>query len=327
MPLVATTRSLDTASQSSLIDVPVGRPARGSGLCSRSMASGDMRGKTVLVTGGNTGIGRHTVLELARMGARVVFTSRNVRKGDVARAEIREAANTKLVDCLELDLASFASIEKFAKQFLAKYDRLDVLVLNAGLMLDRRCTTADGFESTFGVNHLGHFRLTQLLREHVVASAPARIVVVASGVHKNVPGLDFDDLMCERSYAKSGLEAYSRSKLANILFANELARQLEGTNVTVNSLHPGAVRTEFGGGGDIKGPLLRFGFMLGRPFMLSPERGAQTSIYLASSPDVEGKTGGYYHRCQLVQPSAAAQDRAAAQKLWKLSEELVEKVC
>ncbi len=285
-----------------------------------------MRGKTVLVTGGNSGIGRHTVLELARMGARVVFTSRNVRKGDVARAEIREATNTKHVDCVELDLASFASIDKFAKQFLAKYDRLDVLVLNAGLMLDRRSTTADGFESTFGVNHLGHFRLTQLLRDRVVASAPARIVVVSSGVHKNVTGIDFDDLMCERGYAKSGFEAYSRSKLANILFANELARQLEGTGVTVNSLHPGAVRTGFGSGDDIKGPL-RWGFLIGRPFLLSPERGAATSIYLACSPEVEGKTGGYYYRCKLAKTSAAAQDQAAAERLWKVSEELIEKVC
>ena len=282
-----------------------------------------MRGKTVLVTGGNSGIGRHTVIELARMGARVVFTSRNVRKGDVARAEIREAANTKLVDCMELDLASFASIEKFAKQFLAKYDRLDVLVLNAGLILDRRSTTVDGFESTFGVNHLGHFRLTQLLRERVMSTAPARIVVVSSTVHKNAKsGLDFDDLMLERGYARSGFDAYSRSKLANILFANELSRQLDGTGVTVNSLHPGAVRSGFGADGDVKGPLW-WSFVLARPFMLSPERGAETSIYLASSLEVQGKTGGYYARCKLAQASEAAQDPMAAKRLWKVSEELV----
>jgi NAD(P)-dependent dehydrogenase (short-subunit alcohol dehydrogenase family) len=288
------------------------------------MTSVDMRGKTVLITGGNSGIGRHTALELARLGARVVFTSRNLRKGDVARAEIREAANTKLVDCTELDLASFASIEKFAKQFLAKYERLDVLVLNAGLMLDRRSTTAEGFETTFGVNHLGHFRLMQLLRERVVASAPARILVVSSGVHKQAgDGLDFDDLMLEKSY--TGLKAYSRSKLANILFANELARQLEGTGVVVNSLHPGAVRTGFGGSDDIKAPLVRLAFMIGRPFMLSPERGAATMIYLASSPEVEGKTGGYYQRSKLAQTSAAAQDRAAAERLWQVSEALVAK--
>jgi retinol dehydrogenase-12 len=288
------------------------------------MTSVDMRGKTVLITGGNSGIGRHTAIELARMGARVVFTSRNVRKGDVARAEIREAANTKLVESTELDLASFASIEKFAKQFLAKYERLDVLVLNAGIVLDRRSTTVDGFETTFGVNHLGHFLLVQLLRERIIASAPARIVVVSSDVHRYVrDGLDFDDLMYEKDYA--GFKAYSRSKLANILFANELARQLEGTGVVVNSLHPGAVRTGLASSDDVKGPLARVVVMLGRPFMLSPERGAKTSIYLASSPEVEGKTGGYYQRCKLAQTTAAAQDRAAAERLWQVSEALVAK--
>jgi NAD(P)-dependent dehydrogenase (short-subunit alcohol dehydrogenase family) len=281
-----------------------------------------MRGKTVLITGGNSGIGRYTAIELARMGARVVFTSRNLRKGDVARAEIREAANTKLVDSMELDLASFASIEKFAKQFLAKYERLDVLVLNAGLMLDRRSTTAEGFETTFGVNHLGHFLLAQLLRDRIVASAPARIVIVSSGVHRHVrDGLDFDDLMLEKDYA--GFKAYCRSKLANILFANELARKLEGTGVAVNSLHPGAVRTGFGGSDDIKGPLARALLLLGRPFMLGPERGAQTSVFLASSPEVEGKTGGYYHRRKLAQTTAAAQDVTAAERLWQVSEALV----
>jgi NAD(P)-dependent dehydrogenase (short-subunit alcohol dehydrogenase family) len=287
------------------------------------MTSVDMRGKTVLITGGNAGIGRHTAIELARMGARVVFTSRNLRKGDVARAEIREAANTKLVDTMELDLASFGSIEKFAKQFLAKYERLDVLVLNAGIMLDRRSSTAEGFETTFGVNHLGHFLLTQLLRDRIVASKPARIVVVSSTVHKQPRGLDFDDLMLERGYG--ALKAYSRSKLANILFANVLAQQLEGTGVTVNALNPGAVRSDFGSSDDIKGPLGRVLFTIGRPFLLSPQRGAQTSIYLASSPEVEGKTGGYYYRSKLAPTSAAAQDRAAAERLWQVSEALVAK--
>jgi NAD(P)-dependent dehydrogenase (short-subunit alcohol dehydrogenase family) len=286
------------------------------------MASVDMRGKTVLITGGNSGIGRHTAIELARMGARVVFTSRNLRKGDVARAEIREAANTKLVDYMELDLASFVSIDKFAQQFLAKYDRLDVLLLNAGLVLDRRSSTKEGFETTFGVNHLGHFVLTQLLRERVLACAPARILVVASEVHKQAR-LDFDDLMLERGYA--ALKAYARSKLANILFANVLAQQLEGTGVTVNALHPGAVRTGLAGNDDVKGPLGRALMTIARPFMLSPERGAQTSIYLASSPEVEGKTGGYYDRSKLATTSTAAQDHAAAERLWQVSEALVAK--
>jgi NAD(P)-dependent dehydrogenase (short-subunit alcohol dehydrogenase family) len=289
-----------------------------------NMTSVDMRGKTVLITGGNSGIGRHTAIELARMGARVVFTSRNLRKGDVARAEIREAANTKLVDFMELDLASFVSIEKFAKQFLAKYERLDVLVLNAGLMLDRRTNTSEGFETTFGVNHLGHFLLTQLLRERVVACAPARILVVSSIVHKHARGgIDFDDLMLERGY--SAFKAYSRSKLANLLFSNVLAQQLEGSGVTVNALHPGAVRSGFGASEDMQGPLARIVFAIGRPFMISSERGAETSIYLASSPEVEGKTGGYYRRSKLAPTSATAQDRAAAERLWQVSEALIAK--
>jgi NAD(P)-dependent dehydrogenase (short-subunit alcohol dehydrogenase family) len=282
----------------------------------------DMTGKTVLITGGNSGIGRFTALGLARMGARVVFTSRNVRKGDIARAELREAANTKNVDCLELDLASFASIEKFAKQVLGKYERIDVLVLNAGLILDRRQTTVEGFEATFGTNHLGHFHLTQLLLERVEASAPARILVVSSDAHKGArDGLDFDDLMAEKSYG--AFKVYSRSKLANILFANELARRLDGSGVTVNALHPGVVRTGFAGSDDIKSIFGRIAYTLMRPFFIGPERGAETSIYLASAPELEGKTGGYYAKSQPAPTSAAAQDAAAARRLWEVSEQLV----
>ena len=144
----------------------------------------DMSGKTVLITGGNVGIGKHTVIGLARMGAKVVFTSRNLRKGDVARAELRELLGSQLVDCMELDLASFASIERFAKEFLARHARLDVLILNAGLAHDTRQETVEGFEMIFGVNHLGHFYLTQLLRERLEESAPARVVVVASAAHE-----------------------------------------------------------------------------------------------------------------------------------------------
>jgi retinol dehydrogenase-12 len=288
------------------------------------MANVDMSGKTVLITGGNSGIGKQTAIALARMGARVVFTSRNLRKGDVARAEIREAANTKQVDCMELDLASLRDVEIFAQRFLAKYDRLDVLILNAGLVLDHRTTTADGFETTFAVNHLAHFHLTQLLRERLEASAPARVVVVASDAHKAAgKGLDFDDLMSERDYKP--FKVYGRSKLANILFTDELARRLEGTGVTANSLHPGAVRTGLGSDGDVEGVLGRVVWGLFRPFMISPERGARTSVYLASAPELEDKTGGYYAKCRLAKRSPAAKDRAAAERLWQVSEALIAK--
>lgn len=298
---------------------------RRSGVYARAgMAKVDMSGKTVLITGGNSGIGKQTALALARMGARVVFTSRNLRKGDVARAELREAANTKQIDCMELDLASLREVEIFVQRFTAKYERLDVLILNAGLVLDHRTTTADGFETTFAVNHLAHFHLTQLLRERLEASAPARVVVVSSDAHKAASeGLDFDDLMAERSYKP--FKVYARSKLANILFADELGRRLEGTGVTANSLHPGAVRTGLGADGDVQGLFGRIIWGMIRPFMISPERGAQTSVYLATAPELEGKSGGYYAKCKVAKRSAAAQDAAAAERLWQVSEALVAK--
>ena len=288
------------------------------------MADVDMTGKTVLVTGGNTGIGKHTVIALASMGATLVFTSRNLRKGDVARAHIREAAEGKQVECMELDLASFRSIESFAAAFLDRYERLDVLILNAGLILGERRETEEGFETTLGVNHIGHFYLTQLRRERLEASAPARVVVVASEAHRYATrGLDFDDLMSEKRYRPN--RAYGASKLANIYFARELARRLEGTGVTANSLHPGVVRTEFGGSDDMKGLLWRIfvGGLL-RPFMISPQRGARTSVYLASAPEVEGKTGGYYVRCKPASGSRAARDDEAARRLWDVTEGWVE---
>jgi NAD(P)-dependent dehydrogenase (short-subunit alcohol dehydrogenase family) len=277
------------------------------------MPSVDMSGKTVLITGGNVGIGKQTAIALAKLGAKVVFTSRNLRKGDVARAEIREAANSKQVDVMQLDLASLASIERFAKEFLARYPRLD-----------HRSETEDGFETTFGVNHLGHFQLTSLLRERLEASAPARVVVVASDAHRGAPeGLDFDDLMHRHKFR--GWKVYARSKLANILFARALARRLEGTKVTANAVHPGMVRSSFGGDGDLGSPIQRLGWGLLTPFMISPEKGARTSVYLASSPEVEGKSGGYWVRCQESKPSRAARDDEAAERLWKISEELIAK--
>lgn len=283
-----------------------------------------MTGKTVLITGGNAGIGKQAAIELARQGAKVVFTSRNLRKGDVARAEIREAANTKQIDFMQLDLASFDSIESFAKEFLARYPRLDVLILNAGLVLDHRTETDDGFETTFGVNHLGHFYLTSLLRERLEACAPARVVVVSSEYHRAAPeGLDFDDLMHRRSFR--GFKVYARSKLANILFARGLARRLEGTGVTVNALHPGMVRTRFARDGDL-GRLKGLGWILLTPFMISPEKGARTTVYLAGSAEVEGKSGEYYVRCKPAKPSRAARDDEAAERLWTVSEALVGEV-
>jgi NAD(P)-dependent dehydrogenase (short-subunit alcohol dehydrogenase family) len=285
----------------------------------------EMAGKVVVITGGNTGIGKEAAVGLASLGARVIITSRNEERGRSARQEIAERSGNDSVDVMPLDLASFRSIRSFAADALDRFDHLDVLVNNAGLILHRRAETQEGFEETFGVNHLGHFLLTDLLLERLRASAPARVVVVSSNAHKGArQGLDFDDLQAEHKYRWA--KAYSKSKLANIYFARELARRLDGAGVTVNALHPGFVRSEFGRGGDLGG-IYGWGIKyLASPFAISPEKGARTTIYLASSPDVEGVSGGYFYKSKPSNPSAAAQDDEAASRLWDASEKLVASV-
>jgi NAD(P)-dependent dehydrogenase (short-subunit alcohol dehydrogenase family) len=284
-----------------------------------------MAGKLILITGGNTGIGKEAAVGLASAGARVVITSRNEQRGRAARQEIAERSGNDSVEVMPLDLASFRSIRSFAADVLGRFDHVDVLVNNAGLIHRRRAETEDGFETTFGVNHLGHFLLTDLLLDRLRASAPSRIVVVSSDAHKGArQGLDFDDLQSEHRYRWA--RVYSKSKLANIYFARELSRRLESTGVTANALHPGFVRSEFGRGGDL-GTVYGFGIhYIAGPFAISPEKGARTSIYLASSPDVEGATGGYYYRCQARAPSQQAQDDDAARRLWDASDKLVASV-
>jgi len=278
-----------------------------------------VKGKTVLVTGANTGIGLETAAELAGMGADVVITARDPAKGSAAVSEIRRRHPDASVEAMELDLSRFGDVRAFAKAFKERHDRLDVLLNNAGLMLGERSVTQDGNETTFQVNHLGPFLLTHLLLDVIKASAPARIVNVASTAHRG-GRLDLNDLQSERSYA--GMRVYGTSKLCNILFTRELARRLEGTGVTANSLHPGTVRTGFGQDGDAKG-FMRIGLALGRPFFLSPAGGAKTSVYLASSPDIEEKSGGYYARSRPSRTSARARDDEAARRLWEVSEQLV----
>ena len=279
-----------------------------------------MQGKVVLITGGNTGIGKETAIALARMGATVTITSRNPDKGKDALADIRRQAGSDAVECMRLDLASLASVRSFAAEFLATHPRLDVLINNAGLTLSERSETEDGLESTLGINHFGHFALTGLLVERLKHSAPARIVVLSSDAHSGaLRGLDFDDLQARRGY--SGMGTYCKSKLANLLFTVELAERLQGSGVTVNAVHPGLVATEFGGADDVGG---LFGLLVraSHVFSLSPAKGARTSVYVASSPAVEGVTGKYFVRSKPVRPSRAAQDRQAALRLWELSEQL-----
>jgi NAD(P)-dependent dehydrogenase (short-subunit alcohol dehydrogenase family) len=260
------------------------------------------------------------------MGATVVVAVRNRAKGEAAVAEITARAGRSrdavvAVELADLDLASTASIRAFAAGFLASHDRLDVLLNNAGLTLRKRAETADGFEMVFGVNHLGHFLLTSLLQDRLVASAPARVVNVASDAHRFARGgLDFDDLMATKRYRP--FLTYARSKLANILFTSELARRLEGTGVTANVLHPGFVASNFAREGDT-GALGNLAMIAGRPFAVSPAKGAETSVFLASSPQVDGVTGQYFAKCALAMTSAAGADADAALRLWTESEKLL----
>jgi retinol dehydrogenase 14 len=286
----------------------------------------DLRGKVVLITGSNSGIGKQAAIGLARLGATVVMTSRNEARGRRALAEVRRRARVDddRVVMVPLDLARLRSVRACAAEVLDRFDRLDVLVNNAGGIISDRRVTEDGLEMTFGVNHLGPFLLTQLLLDRLIESAPARIVNTSSIAHR-LGFMSWADL--ERQVAYNGTDAYNQSKLANVLFTMELSRRLEGTGVVANCLHPGAVRTGFGAQGDTRGPE-RLVLLVGRPFMVSPHRGAQPIVRLASLPAYEHATGGYYvagylARCARHQPSAAGRDPDAARRLWAASEDLL----
>jgi NAD(P)-dependent dehydrogenase (short-subunit alcohol dehydrogenase family) len=278
-----------------------------------------VKGKTVVVTGANTGIGFETAAALAGQGAHVVLTSRDAAKGKAAVGEIERRHPGADVTVMSLDLARLADVRRFASDLAARYPRLDVLVNNAGLILGERSTTQDGFETTFHVNHLGPFLLTNLLLPKLKAAAPSRIVNVASIAHR-WGRLDLDDLQSEKSYRK--MRVYGTTKLCNILFTRELARRLGSTGVTANALHPGNVRSGFGKDGDTRG-LFALGVKMNVLFSRSPASGASTSIFLASSPLVAGTTGGYFVNSKPSKPSAAGRDDEAARKLWERSAELV----
>ena len=306
-----------------------------------------IEGARALITGGNTGIGYATAVALARQGARVVITSRDEGRGKLALDGIRRdcardsspGSSPAEVELIGLDLARLASVERCAEEFQERFDRLDVLVNNAGVALTRgpRQVTHDGLEMMFGVNHVGHFVLTQRLLPLIRKSAPARIVNLSSAGYLMAPdGLDFDDLQMEQSY--HGFKCYGHSKLANIYFTLELARRLEGEGIAVNAVHPGYVDTELGhlrpedkarfvpetrektakkkgsGGPDLSA--------LGPP--LTPEQGAATSILVASSPEVEGISGRYFADSEVCELTPVGADRAAAARLWDATEKLLE---
>jgi NAD(P)-dependent dehydrogenase (short-subunit alcohol dehydrogenase family) len=280
----------------------------------------NMNGKICLVTGGTNGIGEATAQTLAQMGATVVIVGRNAPKTAQLVEEIRAASGNKNVDSLLADLSSQEEVRRLADEFKSKYPHLHVLLNNAGAVFLQRQLSVDGIEMTFALNHLAYFLLTNLLLDTLKASAPARIINVSSGAHTS-GRIEFDNLQGERSY---GSRAYGNSKLANILFTMELARRLEVTEVTgvtVNALHPGFVATGFGkNNGKIIAALVSiFAPLVAR----SPAKGAETPIYLASSPSVEGITGKYFYDSHMIPPAPQATDMAVARKLWDVSAELV----
>jgi NAD(P)-dependent dehydrogenase (short-subunit alcohol dehydrogenase family) len=280
---------------------------------------GDLGSRIALVTGGNAGIGLETAVALGSRGAHVVITSRDAHRGASAVAAI-EARGVRDIEVMPLDLASFASVREFAITFVRSHQRLDVLVNNAGAILKDRRVTVDGHEAQFQTNHLGHFLLTNLLRDRLVASTPARVVVVSSDAHRYPRGgLDFDDLESAGGYR--AFRTYGRTKLMNLLFVRELARRLAGTGVTANAVHPGYVATRFSRDGDT-GFMGNVGMVLGRPFAKSPAAGARTSVFVASSPELAGVTGQYFVRCRSVRPAATALDDEAAARLWEISAQL-----
>jgi retinol dehydrogenase-12 len=280
------------------------------------VAEANLEGRTCLITGATSGIGEETAVGLARCGARVILVGRSRERGEASVARVKAKTGNPAVEVLLADLASQEEIRQLARQVLERCPSLHVLVNNAAVIHLRRETTVDGFEMTFAVNHLAAFLLTRLLLDRLTASRPARIVNVASNGHK-YGRLDFDDLGSEKKY--SFMRVYGTSKLANVLFTYELERRLEGTGVTANCLHPGAVSTRLGMNngrlGHIVIPLLR-------PFFLTPEAGAKTSIYLASSDEVEKVSGKYFVKCRPTPSSPESYDEALARRLWEKSSQL-----
>ena len=276
-----------------------------------------MQGKTVVITGGTSGIGQVAAEKLAGMGARIVLVARSKSRGEAALSRLREIAPGAKHGIYYGDLSRLAELRRVGKEIAAAETRIDVLINNAGAMFGQRQLTDDNLELTFATNHLSYFVLTNGLRERLIAAAPSRIVNTSSHAHYRST-IDFDNLQYEHDY--KAFPAYSRSKLCNVLFTRVLARRLAGTGVTANSLHPGFVNTRFGDG--TSGAIARIiGLM--KVFAISPQKGAETIIYLASSDDMAKTTGLYFYKCKPVEPSKLAQDDAAAERLWEYTDRLL----
>ncbi|RJG22989.1 SDR family oxidoreductase [Paenibacillus thiaminolyticus] len=273
-----------------------------------------MKERVMIVTGANSGMGLATSVGLAKQGIYVIMLCRNEVRGRRALEEAVRRSGSDRIGLMLCDLGSLRSIRACAATFLSNYTALDGLINNAGVVSVRRQTTSDGFEQNIGVNHLGHFLLTNLLMEALQRASQGRIINVSSGAHK-IGRIHFDDLHLTRGY--NAITAYAQSKLANILFTTALARRLQGTQVTANSLHPGAVATNIGVDRST-GFGTRIMAVL-RPFFLTPEEGAATAIYLATSPDVAALSGAYFYRQRQVPASRRAQDAELAERLWAVS--------
>ena len=277
-----------------------------------------MTGKTVVITGGTGGIGRATAVGLAALGARVAITGRDRVRAEAAAASIARETGNPAIDVFVADMSSQAEIHRLAAEILASYPRLDVLVNNVGGFWSHRHVTADGLERTFALNHLAPFLLTSLLLERLKSSAPARVVTVASAA-QGMGSIDFADLMGEQKY--SGQSAYNQSKLANVMFTYELARRLDGSGVTATVLHPGMTNTAF----SAEDPSRAFAPLVAlmRPFMRKPAKGAETPIYLASSPAAAGVSGKYFADRVAKESNKSSYDRAITERLWDVSADLV----
>lgn len=275
-----------------------------------------MKNKLVLITGANSGIGKATAIKLATLGANVVMLCRNKEKGETARQDIIQTSGNKNIALILIDLADLSSVRKAAEEIKAKYNHIDVLINNAGGYFAERKTSKDGYECTFAMNHLGHFLLTNLLLNELKVAVNARIINLGAVIHKQ-GHINFDDLMTEKNY--KGFGAYSNAKLANILFTKELTRRLQDTDITVNTLHPGMVRTNFTADAS---RLIKFLMTLLGRFLKSPEKGADTSVYLASSKDVAGISGKYFVNRKEKKSSPESYSEEVAKKLWDVSCEL-----
>jgi retinol dehydrogenase-14 len=278
-----------------------------------------MNGKICLVTGASSGIGKATALGLAKMGATVVMVCRDATKGQSALNEIKQKSNNPSIDLLLADLSSQVEVRRLATEYKSKYQQLHVLINNAGVYYTKRHVTVDGLEAMFAVNYLAHFLLTNLLLDIIKRSAPARIINVAGAYHAKGK-ISFDDLQGEKDF--DGQRANHQSKLADVLFTYELARRLKRAGVTANCLHPGMVATDLIDKDRDFPVFFKYLYKLSRPLMKSPAKGAETSISLASSPEVEGVTGQYFVNKKIAKSSPESRDVQLAQRLWEVSEKL-----